>query len=113
MRMILALISCASSRARSRARDAVGEKSVATMIDRNGFNPIAYGKLPPQMAAICDSNMRMFEMTTIACLERSVEAAVHALLLDPLTSAVCTPAEIKEMALRLFKSQKRFLKGFK
>ncbi|HEY8668017.1 MAG TPA: hypothetical protein VIL86_15300, partial [Tepidisphaeraceae bacterium] len=34
---------------------------VACMIDRNGINPTACGKLPAQMAAICDWNMRMFD----------------------------------------------------
>lgn len=39
--------------------------------------------------------------------------AAQALMLDPLTAAMCTPAQIKEMSSRLFASQKRYLRGYK
>jgi alpha-galactosidase len=86
---------------------------VACMIDRNGVNPTAYGLLPPQMAALSEANMRMFDLGARAAVERSKEAAIHALMLDPLTAAVCAPAEIKAMTLELFEAEKRFLKGYK
>jgi alpha-galactosidase len=86
---------------------------VACMIDRNGINPTRFGALPPQMAALCDSNMRMFELGATAAVERSKEAAIHALLLDPLTAAVCSPAQIKEMTLAMFAAEKKFLPGYK
>lgn len=86
---------------------------VACMIDQNGIRPTRYGKLPAQMAAVCDSNMRMFDLAATACIERSKEAAIHAMLLDPLTSAVCSPAEIKAMTLELFEAEAEFLPGFK
>ena len=40
-------------------------------------------------------------MAATAAIERSVEAAIHALLLDPLCAAVCTPAQIRDMTLEL------------
>ena len=83
------------------------------MVDRNGINPTVYGYLPPQMAAICASNMAMIDLAATAAIERSKEAAVHALMLDPLSSAVCTPAEIREMTLKLFQAEKKFLKGYR
>ncbi len=86
---------------------------VACKIDRHGITPIAYGKLPPQLAALCDANMRMFDLGAQAAVEKSVELAIYSLMLDPLTSAVCSPAEIKEMTLKLFKAEKEFLKGYK
>ncbi len=86
---------------------------VSCMIDRNGVNPTRYGALPAQMAALCDSNMRMFDLGAQACIERSVEKAIYALMLDPLTSAVCSPAEIKEMTLKMVKAEKKFLPGYK
>jgi len=86
---------------------------VACMIDRNGINPTRYGKLPAQMAAICDSNMRMYDLAATACIERSKEAAIYSLMLDPLTSAACSPAEIKAMTLELFDAEAEFLPGFK
>jgi alpha-galactosidase len=65
------------------------------------------------MAALCDGNMRMFDLGTTAAMERSKEAAVHALMLDPLTSAVCSPAEIRAMCLELFEAERQYLKGYK
>lgn len=86
---------------------------VACMVDRNGIQPTRYGALPPQMAAVCASNMGMFDLGAQAAIEKSVEKAIYALLLDPLTSAVCTPSQIKEMTLEMFKAEKAFLPGYK
>jgi alpha-galactosidase len=86
---------------------------VACMINRNGINPVRFGQLPPHLAAVCDSNMRFFDLAATAAIEKSREAAIYALLLDPLTAAVCSPAEIKQMAEELFKAEKNFLRGFK
>lgn len=90
-----------------------GAVEVACMIDRNGINPTRYGALPPQMAAICRSNMAYFDLAAKACIERIKEAAVHAMLLDPLTAAVCSPREIKAMTLELFEAEKEFLPGYR
>ena len=86
---------------------------VACMIDANGINPTRYGALPPQMAALCDWNMRMYDLGATAAIERSKEAAIHALLLDPLCAACCSPAEIKAMTLELFEAEAEYLPGYK
>jgi alpha-galactosidase len=82
---------------------------VACLINHNRVQPTRFGRLPKQMAAICDSNMRMFDLAADACVHRSYEVATHALMLDPLTSAVCCPAEIKEMVERMAKAQAEYL----
>jgi alpha-galactosidase len=86
---------------------------VACMVDRNGINPCLYGRLPAQMAALCAHYMHFVDLAATAAIERSIETAVHALLLDPLTSAVCSPREIREMTLALFKAEKKFLPGYR
>jgi alpha-galactosidase len=86
---------------------------VACMIDRNGINPTRYGALPAQMAAICRSNMAYFDLAATACIERSVEAAVHALMLDPLTAAVLSPREIRKMTLEMFEAEREYLPGYR
>jgi alpha-galactosidase len=86
---------------------------VACMIDRNGVNPTRYGALPPQMAALCSSNMSVYTLGATAAIERSKEAAIHALMLDPLSAAMCSPAEIKAMALEMFDAEKKFLPGYR
>lgn len=85
---------------------------VACLVDRNGIQPTRFGRLPKHMAAICDSNMRMFDLAADACIEKSKELAIHALYLDPLTSAVCCPSETKEMAERMFKAEGEYLPNF-
>lgn len=86
---------------------------VACMVDRNGISPTVHGRLPPQMAALCNHYLDYVDLAAAAAIEKSKEAAIHALMLDPLTAAVCSPAEIKAMALEMFKVEKRFLPGFK
>ncbi len=86
---------------------------VACLIDRNGVQPIRYGALPAQMAGVCDMNMRMFDLAATACIEKSKEAAIHALMLDPLTAAMCTPSEIRDMTLEMFEAEKDFLQDYK
>ena len=83
------------------------------MVDRNGVNPTAFGRLPPQMAALCAANMAVYDLAATAAIEKSKEAAIYALTLDPLTAAVCSPAEIRDMTLELFAAEKRFLRGYR
>jgi len=92
---------------------AVPKMGVGCLIDRSGIRPVRYGKLPAQCAGLCASNMYMFDLAATAAIERSKEAAVHSLLLDPLTAAVCSPAEIKRMTLELFAAEKEYLPGYK
>jgi alpha-galactosidase len=55
----------------------------------------------------------VFDLGAEAAIHRSKEAAIHALMLDPLSSAVCTPAQIKAMTLELFAAEKDFLPGYR
>ena len=89
-----------------------GAVEVACMIDRNGINPTRYGALPAQMAHICASNMAYFDLAAKACIEKSTEAATLALMLDPLTAAVCTPSQIRAMTQEIFAAEKKYLPGF-
>lgn len=86
---------------------------VACLIDGNGLTPTRFGRLPKPMAALCDANMRMFDLAVDACIERSKRLAAQALMLDPLTSAVCCPAEIEEMTLRMFEAEAEFLPEYR
>jgi alpha-galactosidase len=85
---------------------------VACFVDQRGVQPLAYGALPAQMAAVSASNMSMFDLGAQAAIERSIEKAVYALLLDPLTAAVCTPREIKALTLEMFHAEEAFLPGY-
>jgi alpha-galactosidase len=85
---------------------------VACLINHNGIQPTKFGRLPSQMAAICDSNMRYFDLAADAAVHKSKQHAEWALMLDPLTSAVCCPAEVRQLTKRLFEAEAQFLPGF-
>jgi alpha-galactosidase len=86
---------------------------VACMVDGSGINPTRYGALPRQMANVCATNLGVFDLGAQAAVERSKEAAIHALMLDPLTAAMCTPAQIKAMTLELFAAEKAYLTDYR
>jgi len=89
-----------------------GVVEVACMIDGTGIHPVRFGLLPPQLAALCASNMALFELGVRAALDHDREAAVHAVMLDPLTAAVCSLDEIRRMVGELFEAERPFLEGF-
>ncbi|HEX8322461.1 MAG TPA: hypothetical protein VF595_00990 [Tepidisphaeraceae bacterium] len=90
-----------------------GAVEVSCMVDRNGVNPTRYGALPPQMAHICASNMAYFDLAATACIDKSKEAATFALMLDPLSSTICTPKQIKDMTHEIFDAEAKYLPGYK
>ncbi|MBM4019642.1 MAG: alpha-glucosidase/alpha-galactosidase [Planctomycetes bacterium] len=89
-----------------------GVVEVPVLADKMGLRPCHFGALPEQCAALNRQHMAVNKLTAEACVEGDRQKALHALLLDPLTAAVCSPAEIREMFDRMFKAERRFLKGF-
>jgi alpha-galactosidase len=86
-----------------------GIVEVACLVDRNGLHPTRFGRLPEHLAALCRSNMAFFELAVSAVLEKSRDMAYHALLIDPLSAAVCSPAEIKMMFDELYEADKAYI----
>jgi alpha-galactosidase len=70
---------------------------VPILIDKLGFHPMVVGELPGQLAALSRSNQAVQQLATQAILDGDREAAFHAIALDPLTSAVLSLGEIREM----------------
>ena len=70
---------------------------VPILVDELGLHPMAVGELPPHLAALCRSNMAVQELAVRAVLEGSRDAARHAVMLDPLTSATLSLDEIDSM----------------
>ena len=55
---------------------------------------VHFGPLPEQLAALNRSHMAVHELVVEALIERDRGKAKYALMLDPLTAAVCSAAEI-------------------
>jgi len=86
-----------------------GVVEVATLVDKRGFSPTYFGNLPEQCAALCRSNMALFELVVQGVMETNREKVIHAMMMDPLSAAVCSMAEIRAMAEELFKAEKAFI----
>ena len=69
----------------------------ACLVNRDGIQPTYFGALPTQLAALDQAHMAVHDLVANAVLEQNREAAFYALMLDPLTAAVCSPAEIRQM----------------
>lgn len=86
-----------------------GVVEVAVMVDREGYTPTYFGRLPEQVAALCRSNMAVYELTVQGVMNRDRESIIHAMMLDPLTAAVCSPDEIRSMAGELFAAERKYI----
>jgi alpha-galactosidase len=85
---------------------------VPTFVDDTGLHPTRIGDLPPQCAAACMTNVNVQILSGKAALEADAENIVHALALDPLTSAVCTLKEIRDMAGEMLQAERPWLPQF-
>jgi alpha-galactosidase len=86
---------------------------VPCLVDKQGVSPCYIGDLPPQLAALNRSNIAVQELAIRGIMEKDKTKIFHSILLDPLTSAVTTIDETKQMVDELFKVQKQYLKGYK
>ncbi len=77
--------------------DPGGVVEVEAVVDANGLHPQPFGALPPQLAALDRRHLEVHDLAVTAILDQDREAGVQALMLDPLTSAVCPPADIRAM----------------
>jgi len=82
---------------------------VPTFVDDAGLHPTAIGALPVQCVAACMTNVNCQILCAEAALTADPELIVHALALDPLTSAVCTLQEIRTMATEMLEAQRPWL----
>ena len=81
-------------------------------VDRTGLHKTIVGDLPPQCAALNMTNINVQRLAVEAALTGDPEHIVHACALDPLTSAVLTLKEIREMAIEMLEAQKQWLPQF-
>jgi alpha-galactosidase len=78
---------------------------VPCLVSGAGLQPCHVGALPPQCAALCQTNVSMQALTVRAILERKREHVYHAAMLDPNTAAQLTLPQIRETLDRLLDAQ--------
>jgi alpha-galactosidase len=85
---------------------------VPCLVDANGIQPTAIEHYPPQLAALNRTNVNVQELIVEAALTGDAEAVHHAVMLDPLTAAVCTLPEIHSMVDEMLVAQAQWLPQF-
>jgi alpha-galactosidase len=86
---------------------------VPVLVDKAGFHPIHVGALPPQCALLTNLNSSIEEMAITASQTGDPTMVYHAIAHDPLTAAVLSLAEIKQMVDEIFKQNEPYLPQFK
>lgn len=85
---------------------------VPCLVDRLGVHPCYVGDLPPQLAALCRSNIAVQELAVKAAVEGDRDALYHAVALDPLTASVLPLSEIRRMTDELFEASLPWMPHF-
>ena len=85
---------------------------VPCLVDGNGIQPTKVGSLPTQLAALNRTNINVQELIVEAALTGSIDPVYHAVMLDPLTAAVCTLPQIRSMVDEMLEAQKQWLPQF-
>ena len=85
---------------------------VPTFADATGLHPATIGALPSQCAAACMTNVNVQILAAEAALDADTEKIVHAVALDPLTGAVCTLKQIRDMCSDMLEAEREWLPQF-
>ncbi len=85
---------------------------VPVFVDQAGFHPVHVGALPPQCVAMTALNSSIEEMAVEAALTGDPRLVYHAIAHDPLTAAVLSLAEIKEMVNEMLRQNREHLPQF-
>ncbi len=80
---------------------------VPVLVDGQGLQPTWIGKLPPQLAALCRTNINVQELTVDAALTARREHIYHAVMMDPHTSATLQTDAIWAMCDELIEAHQK------
>jgi alpha-galactosidase len=86
---------------------------VPVLATKHGFEPIHVGTLPAQLAILNNINAQCEELAVEAALTGDPRKVFHAICLDPLTSAVLSLAETKQMVAEMFQANRDYLPQFR
>lgn len=86
---------------------------VPIYVDRLGLHPTVVGNLPSQCAALNMTNVLVQNLTVEASFAGDPELVMQAVALDPLTSAVLTLKEIRDLVAEMLEAERNHLPQFK
>jgi alpha-galactosidase len=85
---------------------------VPVYADGQGLHPLVVGDLPPHLAALNQSNVTVQSLAADAGLLGDAEMLEAAIALDPLTGAVLTLKETRDMVIEMLEAEKQWLPQF-
>ncbi|MCD6290448.1 MAG: alpha-galactosidase [Anaerolineae bacterium] len=86
---------------------------VPVWASRKGFEPVYVGALPPQCAMLTNLSSQIEELAVEGALTGNPRLIFQAIAYDPLTAAVLSLAEIKQMVNEMFQQNRNYLPQFK
>ena len=86
---------------------------VPCLVDKEGIHPSYIGDLPPQLAALNRTNINVQELAVRGIVEKDKTKVFQSILLDPLTGALLTIDETRQMVDEIFQAEKEYLKDYK
>jgi alpha-galactosidase len=85
---------------------------VPCLVDGHGVQPTVVGSLPTQLAAVNRCSVNVQELIVEASLSGDPDAVHYAVMMDPLTAAVCTLPQIHDMVDEMLEAQAQWLPQF-
>src|SRR5262249_33789851 len=85
---------------------------VPCLIEKNGVQPTQVGALPPQLAALMQTNVNVQALTVEAALTGKREHVYHAAMLDPHTAAELDVEQIWALVDDLIAAHEAWLPSF-
>ncbi|HMQ52652.1 MAG TPA: alpha-glucosidase/alpha-galactosidase [Anaerolineae bacterium] len=82
---------------------------VPCLVDKNGVQPVRIGSLPPQLAALMQTNINVQALTVEAALTRKRDHIYHAAMLDPHTAAELDLEQIGNLVDELIEAHGEWL----
>lgn len=82
-------------------------------VDRNGISMPHVGDLPLGCAAVCNASIAVQRLAVEAAVRGDDRLLRQAMMMDPLTGAVCNPKEIWQMVDEMLVAQEQWLPQYK
>ena len=86
---------------------------VPVLASRRGLEPFHVGALPPQLAILNNISSQCEELALEGAMEGDPQKIYQSIIYDPLTSAVLSLEEIRNMVNRMFGANRKYLGYFK
>lgn len=82
---------------------------VPCLVDHNGVQPVRIGALPPQLAALMQTNVNVQALTVEAALTGRRDHVLHAAMLDPHTAAELSLDDIARLVDAMLEAHRDWL----